>query len=377
MPKILHITESFLRIGGVETILNNWIKADAQSAGLAMLDINADSNLKTRKYGLRKSKLDSLSCIKKNVVKMNLKCNTIISHNFSGLHSLSGLIEYDRIFAYLHSNSLDILTRVNTESKYVDGYIVGSEKLAEDVERLLGSTSISTYPINCPIDADFFNKCKKRKRRKIIIGYAGRLENEQKKVKRLHDLCRCLDQREILFRLQIAGEGTQEKKLRKLLSAFPVEFLGPLNKNKLINAFRSWDFQIITSDYETGPMSVFEGIASGVIPILPNIDCQAKDLLLEKHNDLIYTKGNMNEAAEQIKKCFQLPAKTLDIKRSMLRDTIKNRSIERYLNDINKFLKMAAPNAKKEKIKSQQDKWSDHLPLSIQSRFWPGPRFLK
>ncbi|MEI9863121.1 MAG: glycosyltransferase [Limisphaerales bacterium] len=93
--------------------------------------------------------------------------------------------------------------------------------------------------------------------------------------------------------------GSQESQLRQQLVGKPVQFLGRLNEVQMAEAYHNWDFLICTSDYETGPLVALEAMAAGVMPIMPDIPCQATSLLRE-NGFATYPQGDLAAAAALI-----------------------------------------------------------------------------
>jgi glycosyltransferase involved in cell wall biosynthesis len=374
---VLHLAESLTRLGGVETFVNDWTQADADSFAAALLDSQSVLGNSGKKIGLRPSRFHSLAGIRNHTRRLRLQCGTLVCHNFAGLTALSDLVTHERLIVCLHTNSSDVWPRVLRLAPFVDGFIAGGTSLAEEIKKRLGESPLTVAAFESPLDDSFFRVARAQKSGPILVGYSGRLVIEQKRVDRLREFCQALTTRGIDFRLQITGDGPDKAALAGMLAPFPVEFLGMLKRENLAGTFAAWDFQIITSDYETGPATALEGMACGVVPIFPAIECQVADILRGKFDRLFYPVGNMQAAAAQLQVSAHLPPAQMESLRSDLRRLMASKSIANHLQSTRKILEAihAKPSVRK-KI-SFQTSWKDHLPLAVRCRLSGGSEFLK
>jgi glycosyltransferase involved in cell wall biosynthesis len=376
-PSILHLTESLARLGGVELFVNDWVRSDANSSAATLLDSQQRLDNCGGKIGLRPNRFYSLSAIRNQAKSRHLRCGTLMCHNFAGLSALSDLITHERLVVYLHTNSADVWPRLSQLAPFIDGCITAGNDLAREVKTLLGDSSITVAPLEYPLDDSFFRARRVKKNNVILIGYAGRLVVEQKRVERLEAFCHALASQGVDFRLKIAGDGPARAMLARRLAPFPVDFLGLLKREHLAGTFAAWDFQIVTSDYETGPLSALEGMACGVIPIFPDIECQVSDVLGGKFDQLLYPVGNMPEAAARLRTVVGLTPAAIETLRSDLRLLVAHRSMASHLQAVCKILEEihAKPSLRK-KIRFQTC-WKDHLPLAFRCRLSGNSEFLK
>jgi glycosyltransferase involved in cell wall biosynthesis len=376
-PSLLHLTESLTRLGGMEVFLNNWLRTDPHSCAAAVLDSQQNLNDRERQIGLRPNRLYSLNAIREYARRRQLRCGTLICHNFAGLSAFSDLIAHERLVVYLHTNSADVWPRLARLTPLIDGCIACGVNLAEEVRKQLGASPVTVASFESPLDDSFFRASHVENKSAILIGYAGRLVVEQKRVDRLEAFCRALVSQGVEFRLQITGDGPEKTRLVRQLAPFPVEFLGLLKREHVAGRFATWDFQIITSDYETGPLTALEGMACGVIPIVPDVECQAADSLRGKFSQLLYAVGNMEAAAACVRGTSNLPPTVLESMRSDLRLLVASRSMTNHLQTAYRILEeIHAKPAVGKKLSSQRS-WMDYLPLAVRCRWSGHSEFLK
>jgi hypothetical protein len=150
-----------------------------------------------------------------------------------------------------------------------------------------------------------------------------------------------------------------------------------MKREDLAGTFAAWDFQIITSDYETGPATAMEGMACGVVPVFPDIECQVADILRGKFDRLFYPVGNMQDAAERLHALVNLPPAQMEPLRSELRQLMAAKSMANHLQSTRQILAeiRAKPSLRKQIFFHAS--WRDHLPLAIRCRLSGGSEFLK
>jgi glycosyltransferase involved in cell wall biosynthesis len=297
-PAIVHVTESLSRLGGVESVLLHMLETDKTSVALAILD--APSQHKENIIGLRRNKLCGVRSIRKSAKSLGYYGKPTIYHNFAGVSILQDFIGASPSILFLHTDSPDIFRLLDRRLGSFDGIIASGEDLRKSVSRQIVGHGIPTIGVQYPIPSAFYAGRAREAGSPIKIGYSGRLAREQKQCLRLIEFVEVLAGMEVEFEIEIAGGGECEDELRRRLPGKLTKFLGILSGNDLARSYLSWDFIIVTSDYETGPLVAMEAMASGTIPILPDIPCQAVRLLpasLPK-----YAVGDMKSAASIVAK---------------------------------------------------------------------------
>lgn len=373
----LHLSESLSRLGGLENIINHWVSTDGESGAAAILDPPKKNRDSKKLRGLRPNKLYSLMGIRNYTKSQNLRCKTLVCHNFAGVSALSDLIPHERLVVYLHTNSTDVWPNLLRYAPFADGIITSSKDLTERVKSLLGESAMPISSLEYPLDSSFFQARRPKQNQSLLIGYAGRLVTEQKRVERLAAFCQALDGAGVNYLLHIAGDGPSKSDLAKSLAPFPVKFLGPMSHNEMAAVFSQWDFQVITSDYETGPLSALEGMASGVIPIFPKIVCQAADLLMDQFQHLIYPIGDMQDAASRLAAIGNLSVESLSSLRSQLQRLVGDRTIKVFLNSADHILTKIHERPPIGKKIVFRPGWKDFFPLAARCRLEKNSDFLK
>ncbi len=141
---------------------------------------------------------------------------------------------------------------------------------------------------------------------KLTLGYAGRLEQDQKRIFDIPILIQNLKQMGVSCEWLIAGNGPDEAALRSQLQVEIADgsvcFLGHVPASDLDQKFYSKiDGLLVPSSWETGPIVIWEALAKG-IPVLTSryIGSGLEAALQHQENCLMFEIGDMQKAAELI-----------------------------------------------------------------------------
>ncbi|WP_048437968.1 glycosyltransferase family 4 protein [Caenimonas sp. SL110] len=138
---------------------------------------------------------------------------------------------------------------------------------------------------------------------RLVIGYCGKLVENQKRAADLIGFCRQLDIDMPAYELRIAGEGdlqpTLEHELADQVQGGRVRFVGTLDPAQLHNDFYpSLDALLITSDWETGPLVAWEAMMHGAAVLTTAYrGLRSEGLLRHGDNALVFPIGQPETAA--------------------------------------------------------------------------------
>lgn len=275
------------------------VRHDPESGAVSLLD-TADSGVPDdpQVIRFRPGRWTGAAAARRKLLSQQVTADTLIFHNFAGMTMLGGSIPHRRSVLYLHTNSADVFELLPQRIQFLDAIFASGSDLAHELEKI-PACSIPVTPLEYPLSERFFGATARKKEAGLVLGYSGRLENDQKRVGRLAELCAQLAERGVDCRLEIAGGGPEAARLRQKLSGRNVCFLGRLDEREMSEAYCGWDYLVCTSEYETGPLAALEAMAGGVTPIMPDIPCQATELLRANQFPQ-YPKGDMAAAAKLI-----------------------------------------------------------------------------
>ena len=134
--------------------------------------------------------------------------------------------------------------------------------------------------------------------RPFTIAWSGRLEQDQKRVRDLPAIVQSLEAAGLAWQLRVAGTGPEEAWLRAHLEApvraGRVEFLGHVPSGRMASdLYAQADALLVTSVWETGPLVVWEALASGV-PVVSSayVGSGLEGALQDGHNSLLFRVGD-------------------------------------------------------------------------------------
>jgi len=144
----------------------------------------------------------------------------------------------------------------------------------------------------------------------LQLAYVGRLEQKQKRIFDLSAILMHLDDLSVPWELKIAGTGPDEEKLRLKMAEQLLDdrvfFLGALQPEQLQEEiFDKSDVLLLTSLWETGPLVIWEAMASGVAVVSSSyVGSGLESALYHDKNALIFPVGDRTEAAKQIRRLW-------------------------------------------------------------------------
>lgn len=137
----------------------------------------------------------------------------------------------------------------------------------------------------------------------LKIGYPCRLERDQKRADLIPLLIEYLEARKVHYVLNIAGEGSCEKKIEEYVEKKclhkRVKLYGKLTKTELTSFLDSQDIYLNFSEYEGTSLTMLEAMASGCVPVVTNVS-GVDDFIESGVNGLIADVGDLGKIVECI-----------------------------------------------------------------------------
>ena len=136
--------------------------------------------------------------------------------------------------------------------------------------------------------------------------YCGRIEQHQKRCQDLIPIIQKLEASGISYELRIAGDGSYREELVHQLETIThygrVIELGNIPADRIHEvAYAASDILLLTSSWETGPIVVWEAMASGLAVVTSRyLGLATEDSLVNEQNCLIFEVGDTAAAADQV-----------------------------------------------------------------------------
>lgn len=141
----------------------------------------------------------------------------------------------------------------------------------------------------------------------VVIAYVGRIDEGQKRCQDLVELVRQLEYSKIKFELKLVGDGPYQEELIKRLNeecnTGKISYSGQVSNKQLVeNVFTSIDVLILTSDWETGPIVIWEAMAAGVVVLSSKyIGSGLEASLVDGDNCMMFDIADMQSAVIKLK----------------------------------------------------------------------------
>lgn len=153
--------------------------------------------------------------------------------------------------------------------KHSDSYILLSRSYIEEFKKFTGFSntsklSIITNPITIDTTNFVFDVSKKGK----DVIYVGRLDPNQKRVRRVLEAWALIENRHPNWTLRIIGEGEERKELERKIEHYPLRSVRLEGVNYPRRFYEKASFLLLTSEYEGFPLVLAECMSFGVVPIV-------------------------------------------------------------------------------------------------------------
>lgn len=222
-----------------------------------------------------------------------------VYHDLWALGFAADLDGAARRLGMIHAPTPRVLSALTHHQAWLDGLLCVGEPAVAAARRLapgLGPERVCWVPV--PVTPpEAVPPRPPLPGRPLVLGYAGRLEREFKRVDRLPRLWRALQKQSIPVRLEILGEGPARGWLGRRLRGAEAVFHGRLEGPAYRAVLASWDVIVYTSDVEGMGLALLEAMSAGVLPVYPAIGGGAEGYVRAVHPDLLYPSGDFAHVA--------------------------------------------------------------------------------
>ncbi|MEC9331144.1 MAG: glycosyltransferase family 4 protein [Verrucomicrobiota bacterium] len=325
---------------------------------------------------------DSIRCIRKKLAKHSdlFPDSVAVCHNMWGLQFLTELIPAKRRIGILHSDWTTLRPFLQSQKELLDGVLCVSNTLMELVAECLPELSkdnriqLIPYPIDgVPIMPNRMSLVK----RPVIIGWIGRMQEEQKRVDRLPSLLKAFDDAQIDYRFELLGDGPMQEWLEKQLPADRTVFHGRKSGDDYYSTLSKWDFITSVSDYEGLPISMLEALSAGVLPLYPTIGSGGDEYAEKLSSNFVWEAFQFEQAASKLNLLLKQPEATLHQSRLKAVNLTARHSESEYFRIFDSFTKQIVdlPRISNAELPNRPFYFSDQLPFGLMTRIWPNGCF--
>ena len=134
----------------------------------------------------------------------------------------------------------------------------------------------------------------------LQIIYLGRMAEVQKRVSRLVELVRRLEEHGENVIFTFAGGGAQLPEVKEALAGSRLaRFLGEIPNSTVQSLLATQDIFVLLSDFEGLPLTLLEAMGQGVVPVVSDLESGIRDVISESCGIRIRT-GDVAAAADAI-----------------------------------------------------------------------------
>ncbi len=213
----------------------------------------------------------------------SMPCTVVTSQPYGALMIAGFLKRYYpdkvRIVSVIHGGTEQIYQQYMVYADVIDEFVC----VSKDIETAMKSRGCEhVHAITCPVacDVELKRNYTGNKQQPIQIGYAGRLEIQQKRMDLLLKVIHEMKDSNCHF--NIAGGGTaleyMEEYIDKNNLDKRVSFLGELQRNEISDFWKKQDIYINLADYEGRSISQLEAMANGAIPVCTQTSGTREDI---------------------------------------------------------------------------------------------------
>jgi glycosyltransferase involved in cell wall biosynthesis len=373
---LVHGFTFFRSLGGVQSMLQRHWQGDAawgvDSQFVAYFDPAEPGQERVRGLGL--SWRHTIAQARRRFARAVPKTGPVkVYHNCWGLPFFAGLDSAQRRIGVLHSDWPGLPGCLRRVHAFVDGVLCVSQPLMGwarrewadwDSERV----AFLPYPAGC---AQVEITKAPLASRPLVVGFAGRLSREQKRVDRLPTLVRELDRAKLDYRFELLGDGPEAGWLRRQLAGHPrVIFHGRLSGEAYQSVLRGWDALVLVSDYEGLPIALLEALSVGVLPLYPRIGSGGDDYVARICSEFLYTPEDLRAVASALAKVRQLPAERVEALRARCGEVATPHLGDCYLRTFAAFVRrvMELPRVSRVAQSDRRFHFSDYCPFAVLRR---------
>ena len=187
-----------------------------------------------------------------------------------------------------------------------DIYVCVNSAVRKDMVKR-GVSEDKVYTMLCPIEcpSELRRSYSLDDKKPLKIGFAGRLEKEEKRMDLMLKVIEILERKKISYRLEFAGFGSYKEKIERFIKEHAcgekISLLGKVDKEKIWDFWQGQDVCVNISDHEGRSRSTIEAMANGAVPVVTDT-WGVRDDIRDGENGFIVDVRDYKTMAEKI--CF-------------------------------------------------------------------------
>jgi len=213
-----------------------------------------------------------------------------------------------RVVGVAHGNNESYYGSLTYYESIIHVFIAVSDEIAGELKRRLPHRTQDILTRACPVEVpETWSRRPRDPLQPIVITYAGRITNHEKRVSDLTPLMSELDRQGVDFRFRIIGEGGYLPTLQWELQQLPenirerVTVEGIYPPDAMPGIWQQSDICVLVSDSEGTSISMLEAMAAGCVPVVTRVSGTAA-VIDEGRNGFTVPVGDLSALAGNIRR---------------------------------------------------------------------------
>jgi glycosyltransferase involved in cell wall biosynthesis len=210
----------------------------------------------------------------------------------------------------LHADEPKYYALARSNRSMLAACIAVSRRIARTASQEAG-IPVETIPCGVPMRP--LPDAAPRDRHRARVVWAGRIEEEQKRVRDLVRIATALRTQDVPFTLQVIGDGPERARLEREIEALGlddrVEFLGWMDADGIWARFCDSDVLILPSNFEGMPVVLMEALSAGCAVVASRVSGVEDAIEDDVGSSVLFTHaiGDTDCAANLISKAIAIP----------------------------------------------------------------------
>lgn len=260
-----------------------------------------------------------------------------------------------RIVGFCHTDEEFYYELMQRYGAYISGFVAVSTRTQDEMigRGIVGGKPFVKLPY--PLESAPGRDARILSGSDLRVCYLGRLEEKQKRVSRLVEVCQYLSHLRVRCVLSIYGDGGCKDELiddlRKLLSnceGLSFVYEGLVHPDAVDQVLSAQDAILLVSEYEGYPLVIQEAMRAGVVPVVMAIPSGLNELITDGLDGYIVPQGDSHAIAVKLKELGENSSLLSRMRIAAKERAARELGVEGYVGELNAFISRVALTAKPE-----------------------------
>jgi glycosyltransferase involved in cell wall biosynthesis len=240
--------------------------------------------------------LPTYSSLEPAIFIPNWSWGTYATIALMSLHARSDL----RVIAFAHADEDHYYELLTYYEPIISKFVAVSDTVYHNLQRLLPSRLSDIAKLSYPVSVISGRKVHDRSR-PLVITYAGRIWQQQKRILDLIPLVELLSLKRGAYHFKIVGDGPYLTQLvyffnTKRYTNVSADFLGLVAHEKMMDIWEGSDVSILFSEYEGISISMLESMGQGCVPVVTDVS-GSREAIIHGETGFIVPIGDVESMA--------------------------------------------------------------------------------